>query len=105
MYNLLGHGVEVDCRNAYGHTPLKSASRTQDDETFLQPLLSAGADIDPRDYEGETALMCAARNEKVEITAYLLASGAGMTAHTIWGLTALDLCVRYNCHQMLLFLL
>jgi ankyrin repeat protein len=105
MHTLLGHGVEGDSCNAYGHTLLKSASQTQDNERFLQLLLSAGAEIDARDYEGETALIYVACSEKVEIAAYLLASGADMYAHTIWGLTALDLCIRYNCHQMLRFLL
>jgi ankyrin repeat protein len=61
--------------------------------------------MDERDYDGETALIYAARNEKVETAAYLLVSGADLNAHTIWGLTALDLCIRYNCHQMLRFLL
>jgi ankyrin repeat protein len=28
-----------------------------------------------------------------------------MNAYTIWGLTALNLCIQYNCHQMLRFLL
>ena len=49
--------------------------------------------------------MYAARHERVAVAAELLKREADVNARTIWGLTALDLCVRYNCHQMLKFLL
>jgi ankyrin repeat protein len=49
--------------------------------------------------------MYAARNERVEATTILLESGADINAKTIWGLTAVDLCVRYSCLRMLDFLL
>ena len=53
----------------------------------------------------ETPLMYAARNEHVDAATVLLDNGANINARTIWGLTAADLCVRYNCHRMLDFLL
>lgn len=115
---LLAYGAALYSQNAVGHTPLHIAA-SENKVECIGILISAGnagsSDgcvdlnrshiVNAGDHEMETPLMYAARNEHVEAATILLENSADINAKTIWGLTAVDLCIRYNCHRMLDFLL
>eukprot|EP00929_Paragymnodinium_shiwhaense_P000360 TRINITY_DN100606_c0_g1_i1.p1 TRINITY_DN100606_c0_g1~~TRINITY_DN100606_c0_g1_i1.p1 ORF type:complete len:368 (+),score=35.20 TRINITY_DN100606_c0_g1_i1:99-1202(+) len=94
---LLKHGVNIDCRNASGMTPLMfAASRglLALCEFFVQ---EAGAHLDLQcDKEGDTALIAAARAGHVAVVRLLLKAGADSQATNLDGNTALDVAGQHG---------
>ncbi|XP_064112289.1 leucine-rich repeat serine/threonine-protein kinase 1-like isoform X1 [Macrobrachium nipponense] len=83
----------LDCRDAWGRTPLHAAATTESSRC-LRILLQAGADANmasgPR-AEGRTCLHIASEHGAVENIRLLLDYGADLLAKDANGLTALDL--------------
>ncbi|KAK8739398.1 hypothetical protein OTU49_003615, partial [Cherax quadricarinatus] len=85
--------AHLDCRDAWGRTPLHAAATTESSRC-LRILLQAGADANmasgPR-AEGRTCLHIASEHGAVENIRLLLDHGADLLAKDANGLTALDL--------------
>ncbi|KAK3863842.1 hypothetical protein Pcinc_030421 [Petrolisthes cinctipes] len=96
----------LDCRDAWGRTPLHAAATTEASRC-LRILLQAGADVNlasgPR-AEGRTCLHIASEHGAVENIRLLLDHGADLLAKDANGLTALDLAEQgdhANCMTIL----
>jgi ankyrin repeat protein len=75
---LLECGVDVNAKNAYGHTPLDFAlSRVQPNEVALLSI-AQGADPNTRNMKGFTPLHRAAENGWIEIVRLLIEHGANI---------------------------
>jgi ankyrin repeat protein len=75
---LLECGVDVNTKNAYGHTPLDFAlSRVQPNEVALLSI-AQGADPNTRNMKGFTPLHRAAENGWIEIVRLLIEHGANI---------------------------
>ncbi|XP_045118224.1 probable E3 ubiquitin-protein ligase XBOS31 isoform X1 [Portunus trituberculatus] len=94
----LGH---LDCRDAWGRTPLHAAATTENSRC-LRILLQAGADVNlasgPR-AEGRTCLHLASEHGAVENIRLLLDHGADLLAKDANGMTALDLAEHGDHEQ------
>ncbi len=84
----LNRGVNVDCRDEMGWTPLISAAFDINTE-ILGILLRSGADVNAKDEYGFTALMIASDKLNVDAVRMLLRNGAQVHARDNNGFTAL----------------
>lgn len=74
---LLGQGVSVNARNAWGATHLHRAAGINENSEVIATLLDCGADIDARDKYDQTPLHLAARrNPNPWVSALLIDRGA-----------------------------
>lgn len=73
--SLVGHGAQIDARNAYGLTALHVAAKSGNVDMVIW-LIEAGADIQARDLEGHTPLLLAAREGQIATLTTLKSSGA-----------------------------
>lgn len=94
---LLRAGINPDCRDADGRTPLHIAS-SEGDLTVATLLLAAGADVNAKDAAGLTPLHKAAAAGSRQVANVLLASGANGGAVSSAGLTPAGEASR-NHHQ------
>ncbi|XP_063841009.1 ankyrin repeat domain-containing protein 29-like [Scylla paramamosain] len=93
--------AHLDCRDAWGRTPLHAAATTENSRC-LRILLQAGADVNlasgPR-AEGRTCLHLASEHGAVENIRLLLDHGADLLAKDANGMTALDLAEHGDHEQ------
>jgi ankyrin repeat protein len=90
---LLGHGADVNARDASGDTPLLVAAR-RGAAPVIDLLLGANADTAALDARGGTALMLAVAAQSQPSVELLLAKGADVGPRNAQGLSALDLAER-----------
>ena len=93
---LIAKGVDPNCHNKDGYTPLMVAAGLGKEEA-VKALIAGGADVDAKTGEdargpkGFTALMAAAAKGQVGSAEILIANGATVDASTTTGITPLVL--------------
>eukprot|EP00941_MAST-03F_sp_MAST-3F-sp1_P005058 g5058.t1 len=88
VVHALEEGVNVNCRNEAGETPLHHAAAAGQLH-IAQTLIERGADIDARDHEGETPLHNSTDANHPHMTEILLKAGADVHAVDKLGWTPL----------------
>lgn len=93
---LLANGVDIECTDAYGGTPLMVSAHQELPQT-MSILLSAGASVAKSDVNGDTALHWAVHffdgGPNCECIQLLLEAGADLEARNHLGETPLMKCV------------
>lgn len=79
----------VNCKNAFGHTPLSTASYIGSIR-YVKLLVELGADVQEKDSDGWTALHFAMATKHYEIAKFLMSSGAKTRELTNDGQKPLD---------------
>ncbi len=88
-------GVDINCADEDGRTPLMHAVLASDsDARTVQFLMDRGANVDASDSQQQwTSLHFAARDQKTEIVKTLLEAGANVNAVDSFGNTPLWRCI------------
>lgn len=93
VLKLLKSGVDVNCQNDTGATPLMRAIK-QNKKDVADLLLSYGADVNKQSRSGRNALMVAlAHNADIDVIDSLLAKGVNVNAITDSNQTALMIAI------------
>ena len=77
--NLVGHGADLNIKDADGRSPLREAVQTQDQQV-ASILLESGADVESKCKLGITPLAYAAKLNDVEMAELLIKHGANINA-------------------------
>ncbi len=85
---MLGHGVDVDSRDAQGRTAVTAAVYADDLET-VETLIEAGADVDIQDDMRTNALLATGETGNAEILRAVLRADPDLTRTNRFGGTAL----------------
>jgi len=100
MKYLIEHGVDLNCKNKEGNTPLHIAAcpypRVEDLKT-VKLLIENGADINAKNINGETPLHNASLLDQFKIMKYLIEKGADVNAPDINGITPLQIAAENGC--------
>lgn len=102
LHALLEHGAAVSAKNKWNQSPLNIASYSQNDESFIDPLLDHGADIYERDIYGSSALSCAVFMNQYHTARCLLAHGASVGTED---LNVVNDSIENNSHECISLLL
>ena len=94
---LLEYGVDVDCQNMSGYTPLNSVALlgSPNAARVIRLLLQRGADPNTCTYDGSTPLHFASAFERIEIARVLIEHGVNVEAKNDSGMTPLDVARAY----------
>ncbi|KAL8717704.1 MAG: hypothetical protein Q9225_005081 [Loekoesia sp. 1 TL-2023] len=96
LHALLENGAPVSAKNKWNQSPLNIASYSQNDESFINPLLDHGADINERDVYGSSALSCAVFMNQYHTARCLLARGASVGTKD---LNVMNDSIENNSHE------
>ena len=101
---LLDYGVDVDCPNIYGSTPLNYASRFghRNAARVVRLLIERGADPNTRGLFGYTPLHSASLNGRIEIARLLIEHGANVEVKNKYSMTPLDVAQGDEMRSLLL---
>ena len=101
---LLECGVDVDCPNRYGSTPLNYAPRNghRNDARVARLLIERGADPNARGSGGYTPLHRASEAGRIETACLLIERGANVEAKNDSGKTPLDVAKGDEMRNLLL---
>ena len=99
---LLKNDASVRAKNKWSQSPLNIASYSQNDESFIKPLLDHGANINERDFYGSSALSCAVFMNQFHTAECLLAHGASVGTGD---LNVMNDSIENNSHECISLLL
>ena len=104
---LLEYGVDVDCPDKYGNTPLiyVSLNGHRNDAGVARLLIERGADPNTRALDGYTPLHWASYYGRIEIARLLIEHGASLEAKTYKGMTPLDFASDWQQDEIMKLLL
>ncbi len=100
---LLERGVDPNCADDEGDTPLHAAARAGGAD-LVRTFLASGADVSLQDDEGRTALALAASQGHVDVTRLLLDAGADPNVRDEEGLTALNHALDAESRELIALL-
>ena len=90
---LIDAGVDVNCKNYKGETPLILATKINH-MSIIEELMKASVDLNIKDEDGDTALMCAAKNNHIDVLKRLIEFKADLDIKNDRGQSALIWAVR-----------
>lgn len=96
-------GVDVNCFDDVGNTPLHAACAFGR-VVCAKRLLALGADVAARSHAGSTPLHAAATNGNLRTVEDLVLAGAPVVARTVEGITARDMAERLGLHEVVAYL-
>ena len=96
---LLENGASVTVKNKWDQSPLNFASYSQNDASYITPLLDFGADINERDIDISMTHICTLFMNNLHTARCPISRGANITNPDESGLTSLNDSIGNNFHE------